>query len=123
MYALRQRVPTSAEIPIDYFEQLFSRNVAYVFISKVGYAHYRALLYADFHFRALWHADHSDLKTARFVFLNNLGTVDFNLLYLKSPFNYVYIMTDIILNVCVFLGGFKHSENIVFLNVPNVTLI
>ena len=119
---LRQRFPSSSEVTVDDFEQLGGADVANVLVGEVGDSKDGAFLDGPLHLGRVVDAHLSDLETTSLVFLDDFGFVNLHLLEFEGTANDVGKMPQVILEVNIFFCCLPHAENVILLNVPDVTL-
>ena len=97
--------------------------MADILVGQIGHAHDGTLFDTPFDFVGFIHANHAHLKAPGLVFLDDFGFVNLDFLNVECRADHICVVAHIILEVSVFLGCLPHSEYIVLLKIPHITLV
>ena len=119
---LRQRVPASTEIALQHLNKLGCCNVADILVGQVGDTHNGTFLHGPDDFGVLTRLDNTDLVSQLCVLLFDYLVVVFQLFHHECAADDVNIVAQVLSDLCVLGTALKHTENIIFLKIPNRTL-
>ena len=122
LYALWQRVPTTAEVAFKHFYELCSRDVLDVLVGEVAHTHDGTFLHGPCQLRVLVECHRGYLIAHLLIFSSHYIAVVFQVFEEESCLDDIRITTQVFNHLCIFLCTFQHTEDIVLLNVPHVTL-
>ena len=107
--ALRERVPSTAKVAVEHFDELSSRDVTYVLVCKVSDAHNLTLLDTPLAVVAFVSTQRTNLEAASFVFLDYFRAVNLYLFYLESAFDNIKVVSLVVLEIRFLSGRFPHT--------------
>ena len=113
--ALREALPTAAEVAVEHLDEFGGRDVADVLVGQVGDTQDGTFLHRPFHLGRLVGPYEPYLEASCLIFLYYFWLVYLYLLYIeRTPYN-VAVVAHVVFKVGVFLGTLPKAENVVLL--------
>ena len=121
-HTLRQRVPTASEVASEHLAQLGSRDMGDVLVAQVRHSRDRAFLDSPHDFVLFVKRDDGDLVSHLLVFALEQGSVVLEFFKQECRFDYFHVFPDVLLGFNILVNTVQHSENVILLDIPYITL-